>query len=176
MESNVVVDYAYDEMGRVIQQSVPYSVTNLSGYYTDTFEVPFTETAYDVLGRTTTVTNTDGTTLSYSYDDLVTTMTDARGNVVTTTRDIWGRTVQVDAPTGPDVFYQYDAADRLVQVTKGASLTDPNAYGKILRILLSRTARSLPFCRSRMISPGTSSRCQTPTWGTGLMNMTPWGG
>jgi len=71
------------------------------------------------------VTATDGATTVYAYDDLTTVITDTNGHATESTQDSWGRTVLVEPPAGPSVFYTYDAADRLTQVVRGGSTTTP---------------------------------------------------
>jgi RHS repeat-associated protein len=126
--TNVMVDYEYDDLGRLISESVPYPIGPLSGYFYGPAPTGtgFTQTTFDSLGRVTLKTAPDGNTLVFAYDDLLTSITDARSNIVTTISDIWGRTIQVDVPAGPDIFYEYTANNLLTKVIKGASLTDPN--------------------------------------------------
>ena len=128
--TNVLVDYEYDDMGRPVRQSTPYMVASLSGYYTGAIPsgTYYTETAYDFLGRTTVVTTTDLTTQTFAYDGLVTSTTDGEGNTTTTTNDIRGRTVLVEAALGPDVSYQYNDADLLTTVVKGGTITTTLTY------------------------------------------------
>ena len=81
-----------------------------------------------MLSRPLTVAEPNGNTASYSYNDLVTYATDPGQNTTATTKDVWGRTVSVDAPTGPDMAYQYDVHDQLTRVQKGAGVPIIIAY------------------------------------------------
>ncbi|MBN1427227.1 MAG: hypothetical protein JXB07_02505 [Anaerolineae bacterium] len=121
---DVIVDYQYDDNGRLIKQTVPYAIgawtswgsspTPWRGQAIDGHEV--TTTSYDDLGRPEQVTAPDLTVTGYEYGDLYTTVTDPRGTHTTSYSDIWGRTTLVEALEGANVRYHYDVADRLVRV------------------------------------------------------------
>jgi RHS repeat-associated protein len=117
---DIVVDYAYDENGRVVQETVPYALPSSGGYRGQQLTQPSIQTSYDLLGRVNRITATDGSLESIVYDDLEVRTTDARGNTTTQVSDVWGRTVQVIPATGPGVWYVYDELNRLVEVTKGS--------------------------------------------------------
>lgn len=116
----VKTDYTYDAYGRVLTQSVPYSGTSPSAV---------TSTTYDVLGRPLSITPPDNISTSYSYNGLITTVTepDTSGgvttHVTTTTTDERGRTISLVPPTGPSVTYTYDQLDRLNTVVRGGLTT-----------------------------------------------------
>ena len=128
---DILTDTFYDAGGRVYRQTVPYDVATGSNYHVRSTTAAYTETIYDVLGRTSTIQATDGATTEYYYYDqyvsnvpyLYTTVTNPKGYDTTTKSDIWGRAVNVTPPTGPGVSYTYDAADRLVTVTRGGVTT-----------------------------------------------------
>jgi len=110
------VSYQYPAFN-IVSQSMPYKG----------IETPvYTETVYDVLGRPLTVSPPDGNGASYSYDGLITRVTDARQNTTTSTADIWGRVVSVVPPTGPAVGYVYDQSNNLTKAIR-ASLSDVQA-------------------------------------------------
>ena len=121
----ILVDTRYDEYGQVIEQSVPYD--SQSGDH------PATQTIYDPVGRLRRVIAVDGTVQArYSYGDgyeadgsayLETCITDANSHTTCSRTDIWGRTVYVQSPEGPDVRYGYDTLDRLVRVQRGGNTT-----------------------------------------------------
>jgi RHS repeat-associated protein len=137
------VTKTYDGMGRVTQ-------VNAGGVITETFydsstvtrqRVPyevdapiipdlFTTTTIDIDIRTTTVGAPDETQTVTRTNGLLTSFTDARGNITITTNDIWGRTVAVNAPIGPDISYTYDEMDRLKTVVRGPSSTVSLTYNK----------------------------------------------
>ena len=134
---DVVVDYAYDANGALVQQTTPYELATWDGITPETpyrgqqLNQPSTHSAYDVLGRPTAVSAPDATQQTYAYTQTVqngfsyrvTKVTDGRGNVDTSWTDLWGRTAQVIPPTGPGVSYTYDEADRLTNALYGSAST-----------------------------------------------------
>ena len=124
VQQNVVVDTDFDALGRATRQTKPYAITYNAAptFQAQAFTQPKTTTGYDMLSRPLTVAEPNGNTASYSYNDLVTYATDPGQNTTATTKDVWGRTVSVDAPTGPDMAYQYDVRDQLTRVQKGAGV------------------------------------------------------
>ena len=114
------MDYAYDGYGRIVKQTVPYTVNPRNAYLTQTFSQAYTHSTYDLLGRILVVTATDGTEMNYAYDDQQTSVTDANGQTTTSNMDSWGRTVEVIPPSGPHLTYEYDELDQLVNVNQGS--------------------------------------------------------
>jgi RHS repeat-associated protein len=120
-ERDVVVDMLYDAYGRLIRQTVPYSIAKYSGsgnpWRGQNWSQAYTRTDYDPLGRVWRTISTNGTvTAQFRYDDLDIYATDAMGRVTHTQKDIWGRPVLVDPPAGPEAEYTYDPLDRLTSV------------------------------------------------------------
>ncbi|MBI4760292.1 MAG: hypothetical protein HY780_03655 [Chloroflexi bacterium] len=128
----------YDGMGRqtrmisggVISDTVYASAieTWQSMPYTGGETPAYTRTVVNPSTRTTTVIAPDGSQTVTQNNGLTTTVTDARGNSTVSIKDVWGRTVFVDAPENPDVAYEYDPMDRLIMVKRGSLLppTDPS--------------------------------------------------
>ncbi|MRR29976.1 hypothetical protein EG834_06595, partial [bacterium] len=118
---NVVVNTDFDALGRVTRQAKPYAINHNTSptFQAQTFN-PATVTVYDLLGRPTSVAEPNGSTTIYSYNGLITSVTDPGQNTTATTKDVWGRTVSVNAPTGPDLAYTYDVLDQLTEVQKGS--------------------------------------------------------
>ena len=106
--------YTYEGNLRVDKVSTPYASGET--YY-------WAKTAYDSLGRPSTVTAPDTTVTNYAYDGLKVTVTDANSNATSTTTDILGRTVFVDAPIGPDIAFGYDDLGNLTSATRGGATT-----------------------------------------------------
>jgi len=126
-QKNVVVDYQYNNVGRLVKQSIPNVINyNAAPVFVTQNLTQATTTVYDVLGRTLSLTQPNANAVSYSYGDLVTTVTDPKLIQTTTTMDIWGRTTLVDAPEGPDVSYTYDLLNRLKTATRGGVTTTIN--------------------------------------------------
>ncbi|MFC1879780.1 hypothetical protein ACFLZW_07680 [Chloroflexota bacterium] len=77
--SYILADTWYDDYGRGITQSVPYTGTaTLSG--TRDPNAKHSTTVYDDMRRTYSVTAPDSAQVLYDYDDLLTSVTDANGN------------------------------------------------------------------------------------------------
>ena len=133
--SDVVVDTSYDFAGRVVKQTMPVELTVFNGstaLYRPQINVagtPYTQTTYDSLGRTESVTAPDNTTTSYlyGYDNQTgwrtITVTDPRGNTTTTYMDALGQTRRVVSPTGPGTSYSYSATGKLISATYGSAVT-----------------------------------------------------
>lgn len=120
----LVVNSEYDAYGRVIRQTVPFT-RPVGTLYSADFSEPYTTTTYDVLGRPKTITAPNGNQISYSYNGLTSTVTDAKGYVNSTETDRWGRVIKVTPPTGPAVGYVYDAKDQLTKAIR-STLADVN--------------------------------------------------
>lgn len=132
---DIFVDYTYNAAGQMWKQSMPYNLnTGGSGYHPPSGQ-DFTQTTYDVLGRSVLATATDGTTTQTTYA-ITNTLTSAAPLAETCvipagdeTRkscsyaNAWGQTVKVDAPLGPGVDYEYDAAGQLITVTYGTAVS-----------------------------------------------------
>jgi len=134
------VTRAYDGLGRPASTSAggtttlyDYDTVSYGGhlYRQDKVSTPFASgesyfwatTMYDGLGRPLLSTSPDGTTASFAYNGFETTVTDGNGNVTKTTTDILGLTRFVDAPTGPDIVFDYDDLGNLKTATRGGVTT-----------------------------------------------------
>ncbi len=120
-ERDVVVDMMYDAYGRLLRQTVPYSIARFVGsgspWRGQDWSKAYTRTEYDALGRVARTIGTDNDiTAQFRYDDLDIYATDAMGRVTHTRKDVWGRPVLVDPPAGPSATYDYDPLDRLTSV------------------------------------------------------------
>ena len=125
---NIVVDYQYNNVGRMVKQTVPYVIANNAtpAFNAPTFTQSSTSTTYDVIGRALTTTAPNNTSVIYTYSDLGTTVKDPKQNLTATTTDVWGRTTLVDAPTGPDISYGYDVLNHLKTATRAGATTTIN--------------------------------------------------
>jgi RHS repeat-associated protein len=127
---DLVTDSEFDAYGKIIKQTIAYPIqawySGLSPtpYRGQQLTQPATTTSYDILGRPLTVKATDAATTTYQYNRLETLVTDAQGNTITNTLDVWGNTTVITPPAGPAVAYKYDVADRLTDATRG----DPISY------------------------------------------------
>jgi len=136
---------AYDNMGRVTRQYVPFGVAAMpKALAAVPAATQYTQLAYDALGRgiSTQLMSGSGagvlpaTTTAYgaSGNDWVTTITDANSCQSRAWTDVLGHAIQHDAqdnalvkgvctgtPTWLSTVMQYDAAGRLLSVTDAAS-------------------------------------------------------
>ncbi len=133
---DILVDNYYDNAGKVWKQSVPYAVdtgSEPSWHGRDGNQLA-SVISYDSLGRVVQVLAPDTTqqNTAYGFDVSTNRMLvksyDPRypANESYTTKtysDSWGRTVQVQPPTGPGVSYVYDILDRLTDVYYGSPHT-----------------------------------------------------
>jgi RHS repeat-associated protein len=110
-----IVDYTYgyENGARVDKQSMPH--TSAESTY-------WTKVKYDSMARPLTVTATDGTFTSYAYNGLVTTVTDGNGNQTSTTTNILGQTLSVNAPDGPDLSFDYYELGTLKTATRSGNI------------------------------------------------------
>jgi RHS repeat-associated protein len=124
---DIMTDTFYNSVGLVDQQTVPYDGPNDGIYHPRSTTAARTTTTYDILGRVKYVMAMDSIThTDYTYIDgydgdipyLLITVTNPRGYTSATRMDIWGRVILVSPPTGPQVSYDYNEADRLVNVVR----------------------------------------------------------
>jgi uncharacterized repeat protein (TIGR01451 family) len=124
-----------------------------------------TEYTYNTYGQVTSVTDAEGHPTYYGYDEMGqrTAITDALGTVTTYGYDKLGRllttTVAAGTPLARVTVNEYDAADRLVQVTENYLAGQPpgwqDEYNLIItyeydpagRLLTTTTAANTPLAR-----------------------------
>ena len=136
---NLVTDTVYDKFGRLVKQSKPFSYSGTVTYQTQA--IPYTKdattTSYDIWGQASEVREPDTTHVLYTNGAahvleganhkiyLQTTATDSKSQTSTTFSDAFGRRVKVippqDSHPAPTTTYNYDALDRLSQVTQGSA-------------------------------------------------------
>jgi RHS repeat-associated protein len=118
---SVVEDTQFDNLNRAVKTTKPnefvYNATPT--FKSQDFSKPLTQTAYDLVGRPTTLTEPNANVTTYAYNGLITSITDPANNTTTSQKDAWGRVVLVDAPTGPDLTYTYNTRDLLTRVQSG---------------------------------------------------------
>jgi RHS repeat-associated protein len=140
-QCHIVVDYVYDDNGRVIKQYVPYAIQKPSSpayvpienrvHSDEDNDSAYVSTTYDWLGRTWKVTSPDGSEVETLYEDLSQKVYDAKRNLTTNTYDVWGNLITVDPAddpglTNPGVAYVYDVMGRLKSATYGNNNTTIN--------------------------------------------------
>jgi RHS repeat-associated protein len=117
-----VSDEAYNNVGLVQQQSLPYFASSSAQSAPTATTALFTTFTYDPLGRVLTTTNAVGT-VSNKYVNWKTTTTDANGNQKDLYHDAFGNLVQVGEHNGSSTYATYYAYDGLQDVL---GLTDAN--------------------------------------------------
>ena len=126
----------YDGLGRPTSVSAGgtttlYQYGYIGGNRADQVSTPFASgetyywatTKYDSLGRAWTSTAPDGSVTTYAYEGLRSKVTDANSIETSTTTDILGRTIFVDAPIGPDITFGYDDLGNLTSASRGGAET-----------------------------------------------------
>ncbi|MEW6093469.1 MAG: LamG-like jellyroll fold domain-containing protein [Chloroflexota bacterium] len=129
----LVTEVRFNALGAADRQSLPHYVSGNGGtYITPAWTSPYTSFNYDPLGRQTSVTAPGSITSSTAYDGLTTTQTDPNGNLRKQVSDGLGRMVQVQEFLGTTLYattqYEYDEANRLVQVTDALLNTTTLTY------------------------------------------------
>ena len=133
-----VTDVEYDEMGRVKRTSNPYYASGASAAINPSGK--WTTVTYDKLGRATTITLPDNTTIQSTYNGTTTTVTDQALRQRRQLVDALGRVVRVDEPDAngnldsggvpiQPTYYEYDALDNLTKVTQtSGSITQERLF------------------------------------------------
>jgi RHS repeat-associated protein len=149
--SYIASDAIYDQMGRVSKVSNPYRTTELDGVADLNHTSNWTVSAFDSLGRVTSITLPDASVVQTSYQGVYTTITDQAGRQRRQKTDALGRIVRVDepdasgsigtvdAPTQP-TSYQYDTQGNVVHIVQGSSPVQHRyfKYDSLGRLLFER--------------------------------------
>jgi RHS repeat-associated protein len=122
--ANVVVDNLYDNLGRLSKQVKPYTYDGNPAYQSQVDTRPSVTITYDVFGRVIRVEEPDGTGTSNTFGHMQSTQFDAKNHASTTRVDVWGRVAAVLPQDGPELHYQYDMLNNLVQVAKGSGTAE----------------------------------------------------
>jgi RHS repeat-associated protein len=118
-----VKDYVYNNIGKIQEQSLPYSNTGASRTTASTVSSLYSIFTYDPLVRVLTSVNAVGTT-SYTYAGLKTTITDPRGKAKSYYNDAYGNLIQVDENNSSSVYtttYGRDIVGNLTSITDALS-------------------------------------------------------
>ncbi|RLA06033.1 MAG: hypothetical protein DRQ51_10560, partial [Gammaproteobacteria bacterium] len=111
---DVFIDTIYDQLGRVHKTSLPYYENDDVYYHTK---------HYDEIGRVIKSIKPapygDEAITTYSYNDLTTTTTNAKGYNKTTIKNIKADIIRVDEPEGAYLIHQHNARGDLVKTDAG---------------------------------------------------------
>ena len=103
----------YDALGRKQSQSRPFWV---SGGKSDGGSAGLLTTyTYDQLGRTVSETAPDGSTSTFSFAPLISTVTNPKGETKTSYADAGGKTQRIVDAMGQNLHYRYDALGNLTE-------------------------------------------------------------
>jgi len=131
-------DTTYDGLGRVYTVSNPYCTTGDSTYGITSF-------VRDALGRTTLVTQSDGSKISTSYSGNCTTVTDEATKSRKSCFDGLGRVTGVwEVPSGANyqTSYAYDPLNNLTSVVQNGSHNRRFAYDSLSRLTTATNPES----------------------------------
>jgi RHS repeat-associated protein len=131
----------YNAQGLVDKAYLPYTATYTTTYQTPDTNQPKTSYAYDALGRTKVITNTDGTAVLTDYNGLTKTVVDENSHQKVYENDALGRLVTVKEYTGTypsatlyaTTTYAYSTLDLLTTVTDAASNQTTMTYDALGR-------------------------------------------
>lgn len=131
----------FNTRGQAAKQWVPYFSSLSSTYVPLVYEPNWEDLAavsytYDPLGRTTAITDPDGSPTTTTYDDWTVTTTDAEGHQTVRRSDAYGRLIQVEEHNEDEVYstiYTYDTLNNLIQVTDAANHVTSITYDSLSR-------------------------------------------
>jgi RHS repeat-associated protein len=142
-------DTFYDDLGRVIQQSVPYfgdSFSSLSKTKTKNAkkikmsygeiigdQAYYTRFKYDVLGRVIETTNPDDSVITVNYDGLTTTTINPLKQQVIKQANVTGKIIKAIDNNGGQTSYKYDSYGNLVWMYEGKGTASTITYDKLGR-------------------------------------------
>ena len=139
-----VTDQAYNNVGTLAQQSLPYFAASSTESAATTTPALFTFYAYDPLGRVLTAANAVGTTTNV-YGDWETTSTDPNGDVKSTINDAFGNLVKVLEHNGTSTYtttYTYDGLKDLLKLTDANGNIRNFGYDGLGRMVSSTDLRA----------------------------------
>jgi len=139
----------YDGAGRAYRTSNPYRSGD---------PLLWTTSAFDALGRMTSVTTPDSAVVTTSYSGNIVTVTDQAGKARKSVTDGLGRLVQVyEDPSGLNYLtsYGYDTLDDLTSVSQGTQ-TRTFTYDSLKRLKSATNPESGTICYGTVVS----SQCQ----------------
>lgn len=133
-------DYAYDDTGNLLKESLPYFSTGSAKTTATSTSSLYTNYTYDALGRMVSAVNDVGTTTT-AYDDWTKTVTDANGNDIDLTTDAYGNLVTVIEHNDTSDYttaYEYNYLGNLIKVTDALGNVRNFAYDGLGRRLTAQ--------------------------------------
>ena len=132
----VVVNTAYDALGRVIRSDAPVFEANATSFVPPVSGRPSATTMYDALGRVVQTVGPDGATVSSAYLGATTVVTDANGHRRESVSDGLGRltaVVEISGAARYTTSYSYDGASNLTRVKDALGNTTVITYNALGR-------------------------------------------
>ncbi|MGD9108231.1 MAG: RHS repeat-associated core domain-containing protein [Gammaproteobacteria bacterium] len=139
-------DTFYDDLGRVIQQSVPYfgdsslnaknDKTNKTKMLTGEIigdQAYYTRFKYDVLGRAIETTNPDDSVITVNYDGLTTTTINPLKQQIIKKTNVNGKVIESIDNNGFHTHYKYDSYDNLILMSADGVSASTITYDKLGR-------------------------------------------
>jgi len=116
------VTTVYNPRGEISKASLPYFKDGglRTAYHSAEGLCGWTQYVYDAIGRITSITKPDSSTINNSYDGWSTTITDENGHQRALTKDAYGLLSQVKEKNGSEEYstnYRYDCFDNFTQIT-----------------------------------------------------------
>jgi len=120
-------DTFYDDLGRVIQQSVPF----FAG--TDPSQILYTRFKYDALGRVTDTTNPDNSKIHVDYDNYTTVTTNPLGQKSTKITNAMGKIIKTIDNAGTITTFDYGPYGNMVLMKDNQEHASTITYDKLGR-------------------------------------------
>jgi len=123
-DKQIVIDYYYDNFGRILRQSNPYLIVTTPNYTSANTSVPFTLYQYDPLGRVIKVFNPDDTVKNISFYLWNITLYDENSHRTGYELDSKGRISRVIEYNGSASYptsYKYNAVGELILINDSLS-------------------------------------------------------
>lgn len=134
-----VKDTAYNNMGQVSKESLPYFSTGLNKTSPTQDGALYTNYTYDAMGRVVVATNIVGTTTN-TYDDWQSATIDANGKQKDFYRDAYNHLIRVGERNGANIYltsYSYDYSGNVIKTTDAASNIRHFSYDGLGRRLIA---------------------------------------
>lgn len=169
-----VQDFAYNNLGLLSQESLPYVSSGTSKTSANTTSSLLITYGYDALARLTSTTNTLGTTLNSYSTPWQVTITDPNSHTKDLIKDAFGNLVQVNEHNGVSTYtttYTYDYLGDLLSITDANSNVRNFTYDGLGRRLSAQdlhtaTATTIPTWTYAYDAQGNQTQTVDPNGNT----------